>query len=74
MNTPAPHEVLSRWLAENGVRPSALAREASLSAPFLTKLLQGKKGLSPASADRIANITGIDVRLLLGVSIPERAA
>jgi plasmid maintenance system antidote protein VapI len=74
MRNQAPNEVLAAWLAENGVRPAALARQASLSAPFLTRLLQGKKGLSPASADRLAKITGIDVRLLLGVSIPKEAA
>ena len=66
--------LIASWLESEGRRPSWLAKEAAISPAHLSLVMSGKKGLSPASAERIADLTDIDVRRLLGISVKSEAA
>lgn len=74
MSDTHPGELLGEWLAETGRKPSWLADEAGISRPHMSLILSKKKGLSVASAERMAEITKIDARRLIGLSMKEVAA
>jgi transcriptional regulator with XRE-family HTH domain len=54
-------------------RQNELARAASISGAYLSQLKSGVRDASPLVADRLAGLTGTDIRLwFLGSRIDER--
>ena len=61
------YETIQSLCKEKGIRPGRLCDELGLSRGLMTDLKMGrKKGLSAATAQRIADYLGVSVSTLLG--------
>jgi transcriptional regulator with XRE-family HTH domain len=64
-------DMLSKWLSRQRcpacghlMSQSDFARATGLATETVSRVLLGKRGLSPAAAERVARVTGLSIRSL----------
>ena len=60
-----PGELVGEWLQENHYSQGWLAAQCTISASYISDVVQGKRGIGPRLALRLQRVTAMSPRLLV---------